>query len=213
MEAGNLFRQFRQFLPVQAITELTAAENQVDLPVSDIIIEDMMGHRPEGRYARSCTNEKEILFDGFRQREDALGTSQGQLTADGHFIEQISCSRAPLQKYNDQFDDIAAVRPGGDGIATPAFVGLLVDWQVERNELTGFEVEGLQFRQLYPEPARLRRLLFDADYRTCSPRLEHADSLADGNVSLLLIYPNFSGVRKKKGGSLQGTAQKRKNDY
>ena len=185
VEAGYLLRQCRQLRTVQAISECPAAKDQVDVTMCNVMIEDVMSHRPERSYARSGTDQKKISPDRFRQSENSLGPPEGQLTSYLHFIEQIMRSGPSLQKDNDQLDDIGTVRPGCNRIAAPSLVGFVVNRQIQRDELPRLEVKGSKGRQLYPEPTRLRRLLLNADYRTCLPRLEHTEN--DYNLRTIIL--------------------------
>src|SRR6185437_10648752 len=134
MKTGYLLCQGRQFGPVKRVLEFTTAENQVDVAMGDVAVEDMIAHGAERRDAGAGTNEKEILFDVVGQGEDALRSAEGQLAADIAMIEQVVRAGASLQQDDHQLDDICAVGPGRDGIATDAFVQLLMNGQIERHE-------------------------------------------------------------------------------
>src|SRR5579863_4050038 len=127
MEAGDLLGKLRQLLSVKRVFQLAAAKNQIDILMRHVMVHDKVGHAAERRNSCSGANKEQISFNDLRKCEDTLWTAQRQLAADRDMIEQIECPRAALQEYDHQLDDVAAIRPGGDGVATNAFSRFFVD--------------------------------------------------------------------------------------
>jgi hypothetical protein len=120
---------------------MTAAENEVNVPMGNILKEDMMRHAAEGCNTRTGANKVQIFFDGLGQGEHSLGTAERQFAAYFHLIEQIVGAGSVFEQHNDQLDGIGAIGPGCNGIAAYALIELFMYGQVQGNELTGFEIE------------------------------------------------------------------------
>ena len=156
MEAGDLPGQLCHFASVERIPELTASEDQVYIPVGDVIIEDMIAHGTERCDAGAGANKEEIFFYRVGKREYALRTAKGQFAADVALVEEVIRAGPAFEEYDHELDDVGAVGPGCDGVTTDAFVYLLMDREIERYELARFEIEGFLCGYLDPEPPGLR---------------------------------------------------------
>lgn len=154
---------------------MTASEDQVNVPVRNIMIEDMMGHAAERSNTRTCADKEQVFLNRLRQSKYALRSPERQLAAHLHLIEQIICAGATFQQYDHQLDGIGAVGPGSNGIATHPLVGLLVDGKVQGDKLTWFKVKGNHGWKLYPESPGQCCLMLDAGDLTGLPRLKHSD--------------------------------------
>jgi hypothetical protein len=160
-------------MAIQAVHGFTAAENEVNMLVGNLVVKYMMRHCTEGRYAGSRTYKKQVAVYRRRKHKHALRTPQGQRGSNRYLVEQVGGAQASFQQNDHQLNYIRIIGPGSDGVTSPAFVGLLMDGQVKGYELAGGEIEFFQFRYLYPEPARTGGFIFNAYNGTCSPWLQH----------------------------------------
>lgn len=75
--------------------------------------------------------------------------------------------------HDDELDDIGAIGHGGDAIAAPTFVALLVNGKIEGDELAGDKSEVGIFGHFYPIPASVGRSLFDVCDNSFLPSRNH----------------------------------------
>lgn len=124
-----------EFGAVQAILEMAAAEDEVDVFMRDIVFRQIVHHRSERGDPCAGTDKEKLFVDGIGQGENALWSTQRQFAAGFDFIEEIGSACAAFEQDDDELDDITSIWPGCDGIAAPALVGLFVNGQIEGDEL------------------------------------------------------------------------------
>ena len=159
MKAWQLLLQVQQLFKIERIRAFSGAINQVNILVGNIVVVDVLDHRPERRYTGSGANHEDVCGDWICQHEMTLRATNRKGCTDCCLIEKIGCSETTFHEDNDQFKNIGSIWCRCDGIASPALVGLFVNGKILKSNLSSsgictqnFLVEAVSFsmRMIFP---------------------------------------------------------------
>ena len=132
----------------------------------------MVYHAPEWRNAGSCADQINIFFQRLVHDEHTLRSTKTKFRANDHIIPDPWSARAEIIQHDHQFQHIAAVGPGCDGITAPALIGLFMNGKVEGDKLAGSKIKGAELRDLYPESFCISSFVLDPGDFTDAPWLQ-----------------------------------------